>query len=136
VRLESGHGSFAYAPPEPVRPDGIVLSKGWLAVAGTLFALLTGLLSWGMAETTARSTQALQLEQQERRLAALEARQENGRATSNDTHTAIYKRIGDVSDRVARLEARLDMRRGRLDGDDPAGWFWPGCLAPVLPTRL
>jgi hypothetical protein len=89
--------------------DGqISISKNWLALTGTLVAIITGLASWGVSQTTARSTQALQIETLERRLDGADARSEQRRTGLDQTWRNYDERLSALSDRLARIEARLD----------------------------
>lgn len=90
--------------------DGVVISRGWLAMAGTIGAVIMALGSWGVSQTTARSTQSLQIEQLERRLDGMEQRTEQRRQGVEQAWRGNDERMQAMSDRLARVEARLDSR--------------------------
>jgi hypothetical protein len=94
------------------RHDGIVISRGWLALVGTLAAVVMTLGSWGVSQNTARSTMALQLEQLERRIDAGESRNEQRRTGLDQTWRGYDERLSALSDRLARIEARMDAAAG------------------------
>lgn len=92
--------------------DGVVISRGWLAMAGTVAAVIMALGSWGVSQTTARGTQGLQIENLERRLESMEQRGEARRANTDATWRSFEERLANLSDRLARVEVRLDTGAG------------------------
>ena len=91
---------------------GIVISRGWLAVTSTLVAAIMGLGSWGVSQTVGRSTMSLQLEQLERRLDGMDNRGEARRVAVEATWRGFEERLANLSDRLARVEVRLDTGAG------------------------
>jgi hypothetical protein len=87
---------------------GIVFSRNWLAIFGTLVAVAMTLGNWAISQQTSRSTMSLQLQQLERRLDGYDARGETRRASTDATFANLNERLQHLSDRLARLEARLD----------------------------
>jgi uncharacterized membrane-anchored protein len=98
--------------PGDAQDGAIVISRGWLAICGSLAAVAMALGSWGVSQSTSRGTMALQLETLERRLDAMDTRTEARRTSIEATWRGFEERLANLSDRLARVEVRLDTGAG------------------------
>jgi hypothetical protein len=87
---------------------GLLISRNWLAIFGTLVAVAMTLGNWAISQQTSRSTMSLQLAQLERRLDAAESRADARRNSFDQQWTAYGERYNNLSDRVSRLEVTVD----------------------------
>jgi uncharacterized membrane-anchored protein len=104
---------------------GLVISRGWLAITGTLVGAVMALGSWGVSQTVGRSTMSLQIETLERRLESMDARGEARRVGVEATWRSFEERLANLSDRLARVEVRLDTGAGldtRRNRSSLEGW--------------
>jgi hypothetical protein len=91
---------------------GLVISRGWLAITGTLVGAVMALGSWGVSQTVGRSTMSLQIETLERRLESMDTRGEARRVAVEASWRGFEERMSNLSDRLARVEVRLDTGAG------------------------
>jgi Skp family chaperone for outer membrane proteins len=115
---------------------GIVISRAWLALAGTVVAVAMAAGSWAMSQSTSKSTTELQLVNLERRLESLDTRGEARRTSMDATWRDYDARLSALSDRIARIEARLDSAAGLEPRRSRTGLeCWQGGL-PADPAIL
>jgi hypothetical protein len=109
------------------RADGIIISRGWLAIIGSLAAIVLALGSWGVSQSTARGQQEVQLSGLAHRVEGFEESRERIRSAFDELFRSLDQRLANVADRVSRLEVKMDARdgppRGRTGLD-----CWPNGL--------